>query len=179
MLRHGAVLLRRAARPSRRCSVRPGVRHGVELVGATLGATAAFLLARTVAGEWVARRVGGGCGDWLMVSPPRAGASSLSCAWCRSFLQPAQLCARADRRRSAGLRSDIGRLHAAGSHRLYLARLCGPVAAVGDAVALRSGLLGLGVLAMIAFLPRLFRRFRGNTLYGSNWTNCSADYSGV
>jgi rhodanese-related sulfurtransferase len=29
-----------------------------------------------------------------------------------------------------------------------------------DAGALRYGLLGLGVLAMIAFLPRLFRRFR-------------------
>ena len=29
------------------------------LAGATLGATVAFLLARTVAGEWVARRVGG------------------------------------------------------------------------------------------------------------------------
>jgi len=29
------------------------------LAGATLGATIAFLLARTVAGEWVARRVGG------------------------------------------------------------------------------------------------------------------------
>ena len=29
------------------------------LAGATLGATAAFLLARTVAGEWVTRRVGG------------------------------------------------------------------------------------------------------------------------
>ena len=36
----------------------------------------------------------------------------------------------------------------------------GRSAAAGDAAALRYGFLGLGVLAMIAFLPRLFRRFR-------------------
>ena len=55
------------------------------LLGATLGATIAFLLARSIAGEWVARRLGDDCGDWLMASAPRAGASSLSCGWCRSF----------------------------------------------------------------------------------------------
>jgi hypothetical protein len=31
--------------------------------------------------------------------------------------------------------------------------------AAGDTAAARYGFLGLGVLAMIAFLPRLFRRF--------------------
>jgi rhodanese-related sulfurtransferase len=36
----------------------------------------------------------------------------------------------------------------------------GRSAASGDMSALRYGLLGLGVLVMIAFLPRLFRRFR-------------------
>ena len=36
----------------------------------------------------------------------------------------------------------------------------GRSAAGGDTAALRYGLLGLGVLAMIAFVPRLFRRFR-------------------
>jgi rhodanese-related sulfurtransferase len=36
----------------------------------------------------------------------------------------------------------------------------GRSAAAGDAAALRYGLLGLGVLAVIAFLPRLFRRLR-------------------
>jgi rhodanese-related sulfurtransferase len=36
----------------------------------------------------------------------------------------------------------------------------GRSAASGDMSALRYGLLGLGVLAMIAFVPRLFRRFR-------------------
>ena len=36
----------------------------------------------------------------------------------------------------------------------------GRSAAVGDTAALCYGFLGLGVLAIIAFLPRLFRRFR-------------------
>jgi rhodanese-related sulfurtransferase len=36
----------------------------------------------------------------------------------------------------------------------------GRSAATGDTRGLRYGLLGLGVIAMIAFLPRLFRRFR-------------------
>ncbi len=66
------------------------------LGGATLGAIAAFLLARNIAGEWVARRVGG-------------------------------LRARSDRYLPSRLRSDLGRLHAAGRDRLYLAWLCGPI----------------------------------------------------
>ena len=36
----------------------------------------------------------------------------------------------------------------------------GRSAAAGDISALRYGLFGLGVLAMIAFVPRLFRRLR-------------------
>jgi uncharacterized membrane protein YdjX (TVP38/TMEM64 family) len=38
----------------------------------------------------------------------------------------------------------------------------GQTAVAGDGRALRYGLLGLGVLAMIALLPRLLRRFRTN-----------------
>jgi rhodanese-related sulfurtransferase len=38
----------------------------------------------------------------------------------------------------------------------------GRSAAEGNGAALRYGLLGLGGLAMIAFLPRLFRRFRAS-----------------
>ena len=41
----------------------------------------------------------------------------------------------------------------------------GRTAAAGDGSALRYGLLGLGVLAMIAFLPRLFRRFRRKAVW--------------
>jgi hypothetical protein len=43
----------------------------------------------------------------------------------------------------------------------------GRSAAAGDAAALRYGLLGLGVLAMIAFLPRLFRQLRAREPAGS------------
>jgi uncharacterized membrane protein YdjX (TVP38/TMEM64 family) len=46
------------------------------LTGATLGATAAFLLARTIAGEWVARRVGGRLRRLVEGSRPRVGALS-------------------------------------------------------------------------------------------------------
>src|SRR5690242_16377994 len=38
----------------------------------------------------------------------------------------------------------------------------GRSAAIGDTSSLRYGLLGIGVLAMIAFLPRLFRGFRAS-----------------
>ena len=43
----------------------------------------------------------------------------------------------------------------------------GRSAVSGDMSAVRYGLLGLGVLAMIAFVPRLFRRLRANNLLGS------------
>ena len=61
-----------------------------------------------------------------------------------------------------GLHPCVGCLHAARGHRLHLAWLCRPVGRRGNRAALRYGLLGLGVLAMIAFLPRLFRRFRAS-----------------
>jgi rhodanese-related sulfurtransferase len=40
----------------------------------------------------------------------------------------------------------------------------GRSAVAGDSAALRYGLLGLGVLAMIAFLPRLFRKLRAREI---------------
>ena len=45
----------------------------------------------------------------------------------------------------------------------------GRSAAAGDAAALRYGFLGLGVLAMIAFLPRLFHRFRAKEPVEPQW----------
>ena len=55
------------------------------LAGATLGATAAFLLARTLLATGWRGVSEDGCGAWSMASPPRDGALSPSCAWCRSF----------------------------------------------------------------------------------------------
>jgi uncharacterized membrane protein YdjX (TVP38/TMEM64 family)/rhodanese-related sulfurtransferase len=131
------------------------------LAGATLGATIAFLLARTIAGAWVARRVGGRlrrlvdgvtAEGWrfvaLMRLMPVVPFSLLNYALGLTGISlPAYV-----------LTSVICMLPGAVAY-TWLG-YAGRTAAGGDTAALRYGLLGLGVLAMIAFLPRLFRRFR-------------------
>ena len=131
------------------------------LAGATLGATAAFLLARTVAGEWVARRVGGRlrrlvdgvtAEGWrfvaLMRLVPLVPFNLLNYALGLTGISLAVYV----------LTSAICMLPGAIAY-TWLG-YAGRSAAGGDTAALRYGLLGLGVLAMIAFVPRLFRRFR-------------------
>ena len=131
------------------------------LTGATLGATAALLLARTVAGEWVARRVGGRlrrlvegvtAEGWrfvaLMRLVPLVPFNLLNYAL---GLTGISLLAYV-------LTSAVCMLP--GTIAYTSLGYAGRSAAVGDTGALRYGFLGLGVLAMIAFLPRLFRRFR-------------------
>ncbi len=131
------------------------------LAGATLGATAAFVLARVVAGEWVARRVGGrlrrlvdgvAAEGWrfvaLMRLVPLVPFNLLNYALgLTSISLPAYV-----------LTSAVCMLPGAIAY-TWLG-YAGRSAAAGDTAALRYGLPGLGVLAMIAFLPRLFRRFR-------------------
>ena len=131
------------------------------LVCATLGATAAFLLARTVAGEWVARRVGGRlrrlvdgvtAEGWrfvaLMRLVPLVPFNLLNYALGLTGISlPVYV-----------LTSALCMLPGAVAY-TWLG-YAGRSAAAGDTSALRYGLLGLGVLAMIAFLPRLFRRLR-------------------
>ncbi len=131
------------------------------LAGATLGATAAFLLARSIAGEWVARRLGGRLRDlsdgvtaegWgfvaLMRLVPLVPFNLLNYALGLTGISlPAYV-----------LASAVYMLP--GTIAYTWLGYAGPSAAAGDATALRYGLLGLGVIAMIAFLPRLFRRFR-------------------
>jgi uncharacterized membrane protein YdjX (TVP38/TMEM64 family)/rhodanese-related sulfurtransferase len=131
------------------------------LAGATLGATAAFLLARTVAGEWVARRVGGRlrrlvdgvtAEGWrfvaLMRLVPLVPFNLLNYALGLTGLSlPAYV-----------VTSAVCMLPGAIAY-TWLG-YAGRSAAFGDTAALHYGLIGLGVLAMVAFLPRLFRRFR-------------------
>ena len=131
------------------------------LAGATLGATVAFLLARTVAGEWVARRVGrrlrrlvdGVTAEgWrfvaLMRLVPLVPFNLLNYALGLTGISlPAYI-----------VTSAVCMLPGAIAY-TWLG-YAGRSAATGDTGGLRYGLLGLGVLAMIAFLPRLFRRFR-------------------
>jgi uncharacterized membrane protein YdjX (TVP38/TMEM64 family)/rhodanese-related sulfurtransferase len=132
------------------------------LAGATLGATVAFLLARTVAGEWVTRRVGGRlrrlvegvtAEGWrfvaLMRLVPLVPFNLLNyAAGLTGISLPAYV-----------LTSAICMVPGAIAY-TWLG-YAGRSAASGDTAALRYGLLGLGVLAVIAFLPRLFRRLGG------------------
>ena len=131
------------------------------LFGATLGATIAFLLARTVAGEWVARHVGGRlrrlvngvtAEGWrfvaLMRLLPLIPFNLLNYALGLTGISlPAYV-----------LTSAICMLPGAVAY-TWLG-YAGRSAAAGDTAGLRYGLLGLGVLATIAFLPRLVRRVR-------------------
>ncbi len=131
------------------------------LFGATLGATIAFLLARGIAGAWVARRLGErlrrlvdgvSAEGWRFVALARLVP-----------LVPFNLLNYA-----LGLTSISLPVYVVAS---FVCMLPGAIAytwlgyagrsaATGDISALRYGLLGLGVLATIAFVPRLLRRFR-------------------
>ena len=131
------------------------------LLGATLGATIAFLLARGMAGPLVARRLGGrlrrlidgvSAEGWrfvaLMRLVPLVPFNLLNYALgLTSISLPAYI-----------LASLVCMLPGAIAY-TWLG-YAGRSAASGDMSALRYGLLGLGVLGMIAFVPRLFRRFR-------------------
>lgn len=131
------------------------------LAGATLGATASFLLARTVAREWVARRVGGRlerliegvtAEGWrfvaLMRLVPLVPFNLLNYALGLTGISL-----------SAYIVTSIVCMLPGAVAYTWLG-YAGRSAAIGDTRGLQYGLLGLGVLAMIAFVPRLFRRFR-------------------
>ena len=131
------------------------------LLGATLGATLAFLIARSLGADWVAQRLGGrlrrlvdGVAEegWRFVALMRLVP-----------LVPFNL-----------LNYALGLTRISLSTYVLASAVCmlpgaiaytwlgyaGRSAAAGDSSALRYALPALGVLAMIAFLPRLFRRFR-------------------
>ena len=131
------------------------------LVGATLGATMAFLLARSIAGEWVTQRMGDRmrrlmdgvtAEGWRFVALIRLVplvpfnllnyALGLTGISLRVYILTSAVCM------------------LPGAIAYTWLGYAGRSAVAGDASALRYGVLGLGVLAMIAFLPRLFRRLR-------------------
>jgi uncharacterized membrane protein YdjX (TVP38/TMEM64 family)/rhodanese-related sulfurtransferase len=133
------------------------------LLGATLGATIAFLLARGIAEEWVAQRLGGrlrrlvdgvSAEGWrfvaLMRLVPLVPFNLLNYALGLTRISlPAYV-----------LASLVCMLP--GTIAYTWLGYAGRSALSGDISGVRYGLLGLGVLAMIAFVPRLFRRLRSN-----------------
>ena len=133
------------------------------LAGATLGATLAFLVARYIAGEWVARNAGGllkrlidgvDAEGWRFVAFVRLVpffpfnllnyALGLTRIPLRDYVIATIVCM------APGAVAYTWLGHA------------GRGALSGEASAVRYGLLGLGLLAAIAVLPRLIGRLRGS-----------------
>ncbi|MBZ8134067.1 VTT domain-containing protein [Afifella sp. IM 167] len=144
----------------------------LNLVGATIGASLAFLIARYLAGDWVAARTGGRlkrlidgveAEGWRFVAFVRLVplfpfnltnyALGLTQISFRSYAITSFICM------APGAIAYTWLGHA------------GREALAGDASAIRYGLLALGLLAAIAFLPRLIRRLRGDQ---NRWIDASA-----
>jgi uncharacterized membrane protein YdjX (TVP38/TMEM64 family)/rhodanese-related sulfurtransferase len=134
----------------------------LNLIGAMLGATAAFLVARFVAADWVKDRVGPSlqrmidgvdAEGWRFVAFVRLvplfpfNISNYALGLTRISLKDYVL--------ASALCMLPGTLAYA-----WLGH-AGREAAAGNAAAIRYGLLALAMLAAIAFLPRLIRRWRG------------------
>ena len=133
------------------------------LAGATLGATLAFLVARYIAGEWVARKAGGllkrmidgvDAEGWRFVAFVRLvplfpfNLSNYALGLTRIPLRDYVIATLVCMAPGAVAYTWLG--HA------------GRGALSGEASSVRYGLLGLGLLAAIAVLPRLIRRLRGS-----------------
>lgn len=138
----------------------------LNLLGATLGATVTFLIARYLAGDWVARRVGDGGSDArgrlqrLIAGVEREGWRFV--AFVRLVpLFPFNLANYALGLTRIGLLPYVATSFvcmAPGAVAYAWLGHAGREALAGDAAAVRYGLLGLGLLAAIAFLARLLRR---------------------
>ena len=134
----------------------------LNLAGATLGATAAFLVARYVAADWVRRKAGRRL-DRLITGVEAEGWRFV--AFVRLVpLFPFNLTNYA-----------LGLTRISLTHYVLASLVCmvpgtvaytwlghaGREAAAGNSAAIRYGLIALALLAAIAFLPRLVRRLRG------------------
>jgi uncharacterized membrane protein YdjX (TVP38/TMEM64 family)/rhodanese-related sulfurtransferase len=132
------------------------------LLGATCGATVAFLVARYLAADWIARKAGGRLGRLI------AGVEAEGWRFV-AFVRLVPLFPFNLSNYALGLtRVPLG-------HYVLASLVCmapgtigytwlgyaGREALTGDAAAVRYGLLGPGLLVAIAFLPRLLRRLRG------------------
>ncbi len=135
------------------------------LAGATLGATAAFLLARGIAGDWVRARAGGAL-KRVVEGVEAEGWRFVALTRLVPFV-PFNLL-----NYVLGLtRIDLARYVAAslvcmipGTVAYTWLGHAGKAALGGESDAIRYGLLALGLLALIAFVPRLVRRLRAPRL---------------
>ncbi len=131
------------------------------LVGATIGATIAFLVARYLAAAWVERRAGG-VAKRVVQGVEAEGWRFVAMTRLVPFV-PFNL-----------LNYALGLTRIRLDHYVVASLICmapgtiaytwlghaGKEALTGDGSAVRYALLALGALALIAFIPRLLRRFR-------------------
>ena len=133
----------------------------LDLAGATLGAGAAFLAARHLAAAWVQARVGGRLAR-LVAGVESEGWRFVATVRLMPVIPYALL------NYAFGL-TRVGFWPYLGASAVCMIPAsvaytwlgyAGREAATGDLAALRYGMLGLGVLALVAFLPRMVRRLR-------------------
>jgi uncharacterized membrane protein YdjX (TVP38/TMEM64 family)/rhodanese-related sulfurtransferase len=135
------------------------------LAGATLGATAAFLVARYVAADWVRQKAGTRL-DRLINGVEAEGWRFVS------FTRLVPLIPFNLLNYALGLtRIRLGTYALAslvcmvpGALAYAWLGYAGREAVAGNAAAFRYGMLGLAVLAAVAFLPRLLRRMKGGEI---------------
>lgn len=134
----------------------------LNLAGATLGASAAFLVARHIASDWVRRRAGPGLERFIR------GVETEGWRFV-AFVRLVPLFPFNLTNYALGL-TRIPLLHyvvaslvcmAPGAAAYTWLGHAGRSALAGDASAIRYGLAALGLLAAIVFVPRLVRRLRG------------------
>ena len=134
----------------------------LNLAGATLGATAAFLVARYLAADWVRQKAGGRL-DRLIAGVEAEGWRFV--AFVRLVpLFPFNLTNYALGLTRISLRQYVLAsvvCMAPGTLAYTWLGHAGREAAAGNTAAIRYGLIALALLAAIAFLPRLVRRVRG------------------
>jgi uncharacterized membrane protein YdjX (TVP38/TMEM64 family)/rhodanese-related sulfurtransferase len=148
------------------------------LTGATLGATLAFLVARYLASGWVARKAGGRVKQ-LIEGVEAEGWRFI--AFVRLVpLFPFNL-----------LNYALGLTRIRLSHFIITSYICmlpgalaftylgyaGREAAAGSEGSIQKGLLALGLLALIVFLPRLIRRMRRTPMLGVEELNIAGAHN--
>jgi uncharacterized membrane protein YdjX (TVP38/TMEM64 family)/rhodanese-related sulfurtransferase len=156
----------------------------LNLAGATLGATASFLVARYLAADWVGRKAGGRL-ERLIAGVEAEGWRFVALVRLVPLF-PFNL-----------LNYALGLTRIPLAHYVLASLVCmapgtlayawlgyaGREALAGNEAAIRYGLIALALLAMVAFLPRLVRRLRGDGL--PRWievhdmTACLEDRSGI
>jgi uncharacterized membrane protein YdjX (TVP38/TMEM64 family)/rhodanese-related sulfurtransferase len=142
----------------------------LNLTGATLGATMAFLVARYVAADWVRRKAGTNleriingveAEGWRFVAfarlVPLIPFNLVNCAFGLTRIPVV----------AYTLASLVCMVP--GTLAYTWLGYAGRKAVAGNEAAMRYGLLGLALLAVVAFVPRLLRRFKGEQRVRVRW----------